>query len=157
MDIGREKNTWMDPRWAASGKRMEIPLMIEFKKNGIVQPLGVGAYVQMKTTATGTWSMQRDTLSFNVEVSGFQRGDVSIPPGKMFFSVPAWGSVLSRDKGIITINQRRFFVRQEYRIVGRFKPEKVPSELDICAALEQLPSSRVKSGGLDGPVYFDDK
>jgi hypothetical protein len=37
MDIGREKNTWMPPTWAASGRRMEIPILVTLAANGCVQ------------------------------------------------------------------------------------------------------------------------
>ncbi|CAN0484258.1 unnamed protein product, partial [Discosporangium mesarthrocarpum] len=49
-----------------------------------------------------------DTCRFWVEVGGpgFSRGDVSIPPGKLYFSVPAWGGMLSR-RGIVTVRQKR--------------------------------------------------
>eukprot|EP00976_Prorocentrum_cordatum_P095484 1190190-Prorocentrum_minimum.AAC.2 len=37
MDIGRERNTWMDPTWAASGRRMEIPILVTLEAGGRVQ------------------------------------------------------------------------------------------------------------------------
>ncbi|CAN0484697.1 unnamed protein product [Scytosiphon promiscuus] len=47
-----------------------------------------------------------DTCRFWVETDGFARGDVTIPAGKLFFAVPAWGGQLSR-KGLVTVRQKR--------------------------------------------------
>ena len=33
LDIGREKGTWMDPRWGASGRRIECTLDVSFAKD----------------------------------------------------------------------------------------------------------------------------
>jgi hypothetical protein len=48
LDIGRERNTWMPPTWAASGRRLEIPLAVELQPGGTVAPLGVAAFVKFK-------------------------------------------------------------------------------------------------------------
>ena len=37
MDIGRERNTWMDPKWAASGRRVQVPLALEFRAGGLLE------------------------------------------------------------------------------------------------------------------------
>ena len=55
---------------------------------------------------TDNLDMISDTCQFWVECSGFKRGDVTIPAGKLFFAVPAWGGKLSR-KGLVTVRQRR--------------------------------------------------
>jgi hypothetical protein len=34
LDIGRESGTWMPPQWGASGKRLELDLLIEFDADG---------------------------------------------------------------------------------------------------------------------------
>ena len=47
----------------------------------------------------GEWQQQGSTLSFHFETPGFERGDVSLPPGRVYVNVPVWGSLLSRDKG----------------------------------------------------------
>ena len=51
-------------------------------------------------------SLTSDTCRFWVEASGFKRGDVTIPAGKIYFAIPAWGGKLSR-KGLVTVRQRR--------------------------------------------------
>ena len=48
LDIGREKNTWMPPAWAASGRRVEMPLGIELQKDGAAVPLGVASFINTK-------------------------------------------------------------------------------------------------------------
>ena len=47
----------------------------------------------------GEWQQQGSTLSFHFETPGFERGDVSLPPGRVYVNVPVWGSLLSKDKG----------------------------------------------------------
>ena len=54
------------------------------------------------------------------------RGDVSLPPGKLFINVPVWGRVVSRTKGTLTVKQRRWLVRLESRLVGRLVAEVMP-------------------------------
>ena len=43
LDFGREKNTWMPPAWAASGRRVEVPLLLELGADGAATPLRTGA------------------------------------------------------------------------------------------------------------------
>lgn len=38
--------------------------------------------------------------------AGLARGDVELEPGRLFFSAPCWGSVLSK-RGTLTIKQRK--------------------------------------------------
>ena len=107
VDVGREKNTWMPPQWAVSGMRMRIPLLVRFLPNGVLKPLAVGSYVKLKTLGDGEWRMDGSTLRCRIDISGFERGDVSLPVGPLFLGIPCWGAVLSRDKGIATIKARR--------------------------------------------------
>ena len=79
------------------------------------------------------------------------RGDVSLPPGKLYINVPVWGRVVSRTKGTLTVKQRRWIVRLESRLVGRLVAEVMPEGSDDLA----LGAVRVKQGDLDGPVYFN--
>jgi hypothetical protein len=53
----------------------------------------------------GEWTVDGSTLRFVVPTGGLTRGDVSIPPGPLHGSVPAWGGQLSRDKGSLTVMQ----------------------------------------------------
>ena len=48
LDVGREKNTWMPPAWAASGRRVEVPLGVELRKDGAAVPLGVASFINTK-------------------------------------------------------------------------------------------------------------
>jgi hypothetical protein len=107
VDVGREKNTWMPPQWAVSGMRMRIPFLVKFLPGGLLKPLAVGSYVKLKTLGDGEWRMDGATLRCRIDISGFERGDVSLPAGPLFLGIPAWGAVLSRDKGIATIKARR--------------------------------------------------
>ena len=38
VDIGREQGTWMDPRWGASGKRIDFTLDVKFLSNVVASP-----------------------------------------------------------------------------------------------------------------------
>lgn len=63
LDIGREEGTWMDPRWGASGKRIECTLDVYFTDvpapNELVQKMvqdnlsGASSPVGVLETATG--------------------------------------------------------------------------------------------------------
>ena len=115
LDIGREKNTWMAQEWAVSGMRMQIPLLVELAAGGVLKPLAVGSYVKLTTVGDGQWRMDGATLRCRVDISGFERGDVSLPAGPLFLGIPAWGALLSRDKGIATIKARRYAQPQPQR------------------------------------------
>ena len=71
----------------------------------------------MKMVSQGAWVVDGNTLRFNVEIDGFERGDVSLPAGKLFCAVPVWGDILSKDKGILTIKQRRSFREFQNRCI----------------------------------------
>jgi hypothetical protein len=56
--------------------------------------------------------------------------------------------VVSQRKGTVTIKQRRWLIRLESRLVGRLIVAPiVGGELGLGAV-------RLKTGGLDGPVYY---
>ncbi|CAM9298183.1 unnamed protein product [Ascophyllum nodosum] len=148
MDIGREKGTWMPPTWGASGRRVEVDLSIQFLAGGELTAEMDSPFVDM-TVKPGQWNVRpaagsnrgrtrnsannldmiSDTCQFWVECSGFKRGDVTIPAGKLFFAVPAWGGKLSR-KGLVTVRQRRFFIREESLILGVFETERIDVDED---------------------------
>ena len=49
--------------------------------------------------------------------------------------------------------RRSWLVREESRMVGRIRTERVADELTVAQAKAQLPSARVKQGDPDGPLY----
>ncbi|CAN0227833.1 unnamed protein product [Ectocarpus sp. 4 AP-2014] len=139
MDIGREKGTWMPQSWGRSGRRVEVDLLVQFLPGGDMKADVDSPFVDM-TVTPGKWSvgaaqgkprrrpthslgsLTSDTCRFWVETDGFGRGDVTIPAGRIYFAVPAWGGKLSR-KGLVTVRQRRWLVREESRILGVFGTE----------------------------------
>uniref|UniRef100_A0A7S0N3P3 Uncharacterized protein n=1 Tax=Pyramimonas obovata TaxID=1411642 RepID=A0A7S0N3P3_9CHLO len=151
LDVGREVGTWMPASWAASGRRIEIPCAIALEEGGVVRPLGVGAYIRLKLLE-GTWNVDGDTLRFNLQISGFERGDISLPEGKLYFRTYVWGNMLSQTKGKLLLMQRRALVRREWRTVGSFKAEQIPED-EADAAL-QIPAARVKEGDVVFPQEF---
>lgn len=146
MDIGREKGTWMPQSWGISGRRLEVDLSVQFLPDGEMAVEVVSPFIDM-TVGPGKWTVGpaegssrrrtnkssgslrviADTCRFWVETNGFARGDVSIPPGKIYFAVPAWGCRLSR-KGLVTVRQRRWIVREESRILGVFGTEIIETD-----------------------------
>eukprot|EP00951_Prasinocladus_malaysianus_P000552 scaffold4089_cov26-Prasinocladus_malaysianus.AAC.1 len=64
-------------------------------------------------------------------------------------NVPVWGQVVSKNKGTVTVRQRRWLVREESRLVGRLRAETIPEGQAI-----ELGPMKIKQGGLDGPMYF---
>mmetsp|Transcript_4981 Transcript_4981/g.12895 ORF Transcript_4981/g.12895 Transcript_4981/m.12895 type:complete len:251 (+) Transcript_4981:176-928(+) len=149
LDIGRERNTWMPQTWAASGRRLEIPVAVEMQPGGIVMPLGVAAFIKLEV-GPGEWRVEGGTLRFWLTIGELSRGDITLPAGRLYFSAPVWGGVVSRNKGIITIRARRWLVREESRMVGRLAVTTLRGDEEELG----LGAIRLKAGGLDGPVYY---
>lgn len=133
LDIGREKGTWMPMTWGASGERIALDILIEFAEGGAIASADVVTPWRNIKITGGRWAAQstsrtagigdEKTLRFTLITTGLEKGDVSIPPGTLWFAIPSWGSVLSRS-GIVTVRQKRFGVREESRIVGTFGAKK---------------------------------
>ncbi|GAB5369939.1 hypothetical protein AAMO2058_001449200 [Amorphochlora amoebiformis] len=126
LDVGREKNTWMPPQWAASGRRMEIHMLVNFLQDGQLEAR-MGPYLDMSLKG-GTWSKgPNNRLKFNIAIGGFERFDVSLPEGLLYFSSSSWGGLISERNNIITIRATRFLVRKEWRMVGTFRAIPIPT------------------------------
>uniref|UniRef100_A0A7S4DI47 Uncharacterized protein n=2 Tax=Lotharella globosa TaxID=91324 RepID=A0A7S4DI47_9EUKA len=137
----------MPPQWAASGRRMEIHMLAEFHENGDVSAR-IGPYLDMGVHK-GRWVVSEDdVLRFWLEIDGFERFDVSLPKGKLFFACNLWGLLLGNKStnNILTIVAKRFFVRKEKRMVGTFQAFDVPEDDPDPT----LPPCRTKFRG--GPV-----
>lgn len=163
-DIGREDGSWMDPRWAASGKRIEFALDITLLTNRLATPeaskkmvwdntMGKSSPVFALETAPfarlrngfdrmectgGAYRIDagkngRNTLRMYVEVEGTTKadqsyvyGDVSVPAGCLYFSLPCFGSGinnLSIKEGLASVRQIGWHTgwrREESRICGVF-------------------------------------
>ena len=78
---------------------------------------------------TGKFPQER--LKFVLEHSGIDREttgcDVDLPPGKLFFSITTLGKALSQKGGGLSIEQFRWMIRRERRIVGIFKADRIPA------------------------------
>ncbi|KAG5189510.1 hypothetical protein JKP88DRAFT_301476 [Tribonema minus] len=134
FDIGREKGTWMPPQWGASGARLNVDVLVEFGPSGTFAEVAlkspfvatdVAGIAWSVEGARGTGSLQQSTLRFSLQTSGAARGDVSIPAGPIYCSVPAWGARLSRSRGMVTVRQKRWGIREESRILGVFSAQRV--------------------------------
>ena len=163
IDIGREPGTWMDPRWGASGKRIEFSLDVSFMIEAQADPETVQGMVKdnfggkslpvymlqtaenarlragfdkMKCYNSGyridlsSDPRKSNTLRLFVRVEGTRQGDfgdVTIPSGNLYLSLPAFGndaSQLSKKEGIVTVRQMGWktgWRREESRIVGVFR------------------------------------
>lgn len=163
FDIGREPGTWMDPRWGASGKRIEFTLDVRFLTEAKADPETVQGMVKdnlggtslpafMLQTAeqarlrAGFDEMKCKNGGYRIDLSNNQRnsntlrcfvrvdgtrqgdyGDINIPPGNLYLSLPVFGndpSQLSKKEGIVTVRQMGWktgWRREESRIVGVFR------------------------------------
>jgi len=119
VDIGRESGTWMDPRWGASGKRIEFTVDVgfgeELASDEIVERMvkdnfsGNRSDVKLLKTSdqaklrNGFDSMKcygggyridgQTTVRFHISCDGKadpSYGDISIPAGELHFSVPCF-------------------------------------------------------------------
>jgi len=166
VDIGREDGTWMDPRWGASGKRIEFSLDIGLIVNRLavpeiskkmIQDNTVGKSSQIFALETARFARLRDgfdrmeckvgggayrvdmgksgrsTIRIVIEVEGTNKadqsyiyGDVSIPTGCLYFSLPCFGSGISNlsiKEGLVSVRQVGWHTgwrREESRICGVF-------------------------------------
>lgn len=164
VDIGREDGTWMDPRWGASGRRIEFSLDVRFavpagnndalankeERERMVKDNfgGTSSDVWVLSTASvarlrqgfdkmkcygGAYRIDRarnggNTARFYIAVEGTPEdgsphGDLNIPRGMLYFSLPVFGGVnqLSKKEGLVTIRQIGWHTgwrREESRMVG---------------------------------------
>jgi hypothetical protein len=156
----------MDPRWGASGKRIEFTLDVRFAATALaseeVKQLMVkdnfggksspvyilqtaenarlrNGYEKMKCFGGG-YRIDTDAKNavarFYVRLEGTpdessSYGDVSIPAGCLYFSIPVFGgsiSQLSSKEGLITVRQVGWHTgwrREESRIVGTFRAKPI--------------------------------
>ena len=160
IDIGREDGTWMDARWGSSGRRIECTLdikltsdrasaetskqMVNDNQRGTSTPVFLvetatrarlkGGFDEMAVSGGGYRIDNGNTLRFFANVEGATDGDVSIPPGNLYFSLPCFmrgrpgnntqGILLSTKEGIISVRQFGWHTgwrREESRIVGVFR------------------------------------
>ena len=156
VDIGRESGTWMDPRWAASGKRIDFTLDVALYSDLVPDDLADqmvqdntwgdktpvynvkalkaarlrSGFDQMKCQQGGyRLDNKSTTIRFFLSVEGVSDtsyGDVSIPQGNLYFSLPCFGSPknLSTREGPVTVRQMGWHTgwrRLESRIVGTFR------------------------------------
>ena len=88
-------------------------------------PIGIG------WTIEGNFPQEK--LKFTLEHSGIDRAttgsDVDLPQGKLFFSISTLGKALSQKGGGLSIEQMRFMIRRERRIVGIFKADRIQDTL----------------------------
>merc|ERR1712086_266877 len=105
--------------------------------------LGVGMYLDMGVR-DGTWRLEdKGILRFDIEIDGFERGDVSLPPGSLYFNCEAVGKELRvTSNNVVTIQQEKlpFGLWKVSTIVGTWRPQLRASDEDL-----NLPSLRVKS------------
>ena len=157
-DIGREDGSWMEPRWGASGTRMEFTLDVRFSslpapssvQEDMVQDNMANKRSKVYTLETAPSARLRQgfdkmgcinggyrldsskqagkaTARFFMVTDGKKAGDVEIPKGPLYFSLPVFGndfSQLSRKEGIVSVRQGGWntgWYRQESRIVGVFR------------------------------------
>ena len=164
LDIGRDPGTWMDPRWGASGKRIELSLdvvlyadkvasttiqakMVKDNFAGKSTPVYQlesaqsarlrNGFDRMKCNGGGyRIDMANDgqTARFFIEVEGkegAEYGDISIPKGCLYFSLPCFGqgaNQLSSREGLISVRQVGWhtgFRREESRIIGSFRASPI--------------------------------
>jgi len=159
VDVGREPGTWMDPRWGASGKRLEFTVDVRFvSEKEVVNPEHLVAAVSdnflgessslraLESSPAARLSGGFDrmecrggayridlskrgtsTVRFHLRVEGASSLDVTLPDGYLYFSLPAFGSSVSRlstKPGPVTIREKGWhtgWYRDESRIVGTFR------------------------------------
>lgn len=93
LDFGREKGTWMDAKWGASGRRVKRGLAIEFGRDGkICEVEGHSFGLKQKLTGVkgGEWKVEGafpgEKVKFWVDQKGFSTEesgcDIDLPAGQ---------------------------------------------------------------------------
>ena len=125
----------MDPRWGASGNRIDFTIDVRFTNEEASPELvdrmvkdnfgGTSSTVRRLETAslarlrggfdemkcnTGAYRIdvaKTSTVRFYIQVQGKSATDVTIPDGSMYFSIPVFGGVsrLSTKEGPVTVRQ----------------------------------------------------
>lgn len=164
FDIGREEGTWMDPRWGQSGNRIQGSIDVALSRHksqrvfvahkarlsGGFDSMKLGqmrkdtglSYRIERASRAGGRQIATATLRFSFPVDGTAErdskyGDVFIPAGVLYFSLPAFGNgidFLSTKDGVITVRQFGWHTgwwREESRIVGTFRLRPFDEARDI--------------------------
>jgi hypothetical protein len=134
LNFGREKGTWMDAKWGASGMRVKRSLAVQLLPDGKVTciPQNSGLRKALKGVKDGQWTVEgqfpSEKLKFWVEHDGFTSSetgcDIDLPAGKLFLSANTMGSTLGKTGGM-AIDQRRLVIRLERRMVGVFTHTRI--------------------------------
>jgi hypothetical protein len=130
LDFGREVGTWMQPNWAASGRRVILPIRVKFLENNAISIESVGAFCPVKILpGKRKWSVDGDTLRFSIILGDGQnerleKGDVVFDAEEeITCKCMAWGGKVSR-RGKLLVRKTRFGIRKEWRSVGIFSCEE---------------------------------
>ena len=130
LDFGREVGTWMPPNWAASGRRVILPIRVKFLENNAISIESVGAFCPVKILpGKRKWSVDGDTLRFSIILGDGQnerleKGDVVFDAEEeITCKCMAWGGKVSR-RGKLLVRKTRFGIRKEWRSVGIFSCEE---------------------------------
>ena len=145
MDVGREKNTWMDRRWGASGSRIPFALDVTFGALGAVDAGARGGRLRggfdTLKCGGGEWKREGERLEFSVVTEGTGEndsyGDVSVPAGALYFAMSAYGGENWRDnvserESTVCVRQMGWktgWWRRESRIVGTARVKMLSEEV----------------------------
>lgn len=163
IGIGREQGTWMDPRWGASGKRIEFTLDVKFLtetaanqtvanrmvkdnfggtsspvyelitapkarlRSGFDEMASHGGGYRIDRARNGGGTARFYILVDGTPQSGSSYGDIFVPKGCLYFSIPIFGnsiSQLSSKEGPLTVRQIGWHTgwrREESQMVGTFR------------------------------------
>ena len=151
----------MDPRWGASGRRIEGSIDVAFARSccelWVAQQARLrGGFEAMRVLLPSDDNATARRLSYRIEkrerrirfsfpVEGTAPperggsnayGDVWIPKGALHFSLPIFGGVdlISSKEGLISVRQYGWHTgwrREESRIVGTFRMKKIDEAMKI--------------------------
>lgn len=148
LDIGREQYTWMDPRWGASGARVSLGVALRLAEGSRVELLCAGAFSPVEFVEGGTWALDEARLRLELPHAGLRRQDLALDE-PLRLAVPLVGGAPSgRSDLCVTVQQRRWLVRVEERIVGRFRCRELGPDEEAAP-----PPTRAGRGTLDGPEF----
>ena len=133
LDIGREPNTWMDPSWGRSGKRLLCSVDVSFSSPPVLEADRVrlrGGFDGLEVEGA-RWSLAGGKLLLELDTAGTEGrpgyGDVFVPAGTLYVSLGSLGDPranannVSVREGVICVKQRGWHTglpRMENRIAG---------------------------------------
>mmetsp|Transcript_4776 Transcript_4776/g.9577 ORF Transcript_4776/g.9577 Transcript_4776/m.9577 type:complete len:238 (-) Transcript_4776:2-715(-) len=143
LNFGREENTWMEPSWGRSGRRIEATLDVAFQEGSTITASAIrlrGGFDSLPVRNAKYEITNKGTIVFTIDTNGTEegydsQGDIYIPKGEFLAKVGWLGGTpnsnpnnFSNREGVLTVRQRGWHTglpRMESRIAGVVRVDEI--------------------------------